>query len=106
MELFTICRLQGVYDALWRWRCEKQVRLARRASIVLLAADGLDNYRIGEILGVGRIQAGRWRERYAVGGLKAIRQDLPRGGRKPKIDSAEIVRLTTQTKPEGATQWS
>ncbi len=48
------------------------VRLARRASIVLLAADGLDNHRIGEMLGVGRIQAGRWRERYAAGGLKAI----------------------------------
>ena len=46
-----------------------EVRLARRASIVLLAADGLDNHRIGEILGVGRIQAGRWRERYAAGGL-------------------------------------
>lgn len=83
-----------------------EVRLARRASIVLLAADGLDNYRIGEILGVGRIQAGRWRDRYAAGGLKAIEQDLPRGGRKPKIDPAEIVRLTTQTAPEGATQWS
>jgi transposase len=76
-----------------------EVRLARRASIVLLAADGLDNHRIGEILGVGRIQAGRWRERYVVGGLKAIEQDLPRGGRKPKVDPAEIVRLTTQTKP-------
>ena len=83
-----------------------EVRLARRASIVLLAADGLDNYRIGEMLGVGRIQAGRWRERYVEGGLKAIEQDLPRGGRKPKVDPAEIVRLTTQTKPEGATQWS
>ncbi len=80
-----------------------EVRLARRASTVLLAADGLDNHRIGELLGVGRIQAGRWRERYAIGGLKAIEQDLPRGGRKPKIDPAEIVRLT---KPEGATQWS
>ena len=83
-----------------------EVRLARRASTVLLAADGLDNYRIGEMLGVGGIQAGRWRERYAVGGLPAIEQELPRGGRKPKIDPAEIVRLTTQTKPEGATQWS
>ena len=82
------------------------VRLARRASIVLLAADGLDNHKIGEILGVGRIQAGRWRERYAVGGLQAIEQDLPRGGRKPKIDPAEIVRLTTQTKPQGTTPWS
>ena len=31
---------------------------------------------------------------------------MPRGGRKPKIDPAEIVRLTTQTKPEEATQRS
>lgn len=33
-----------------------EVRLARRASIVLLCADGLDNKTIGEILGVDRIQ--------------------------------------------------
>ena len=62
--------------------------------------------KIGELLGVGRIQVGRWRERYAAGGLRAIEQDLPRSGRKPKIDPAEIVRLTTQTTPQGATQWS
>jgi transposase len=83
-----------------------EVRLARRAGIVLLAADGLDNRKIAELVGVGRIQVGRWRERYAAGGLTAIEQDLPRGGRKPKVDPAEIVRLTTQTKPQGATQWS
>ena len=83
-----------------------EVRLARRAGIVLLAADGLDNHQINEILGVGRVQVGRWRERYADGGFKAIEQDLPRGGRKAKIDPAEIVRLTTQTTPAGATQWS
>jgi transposase len=83
-----------------------EVRLARRASIVLLAADGLDNRQIGEALGVGRIQVGRWRERYAAGGLQAIEKDRPRAGRKPVVNAAEIVRLTTQTKPQGATQWS
>ncbi len=83
-----------------------EVRLARRVSIVLLAADGLDSRKIAELVGVGRIQVGRWRERYVAGGLNGIEQDLPRGGRKPKVDPAEIVRLTTQTKPEGATQWS
>ncbi len=83
-----------------------EVHLARRAGIVLLAADGFDNHEIGEMLGVGRVQAGRWRARYATGGFKAIEQDLPRGGRTPKIDPAEVVRLTTQTKPEAATQWS
>ena len=61
-----------------------EVRLARRAGIVLLAADGLDNHKIAELIGVGRIQVGRWRERYLAGGLKAIEQDLRRSGRKPK----------------------
>ena len=44
-----------------------EVRLARRVSIVLLAADGLDNCKIAELVGVGRIQVGRGRERYAAG---------------------------------------
>ena len=83
-----------------------EVRLARRASIVLLCADGLDNKTVGEILGIDRIQVARWRERYAVGGFSAIEQDLPRGGRTPVVDRAELVRLTTQTTPEAATQWS
>jgi transposase len=83
-----------------------KVRLARRAGIVLLAADGLDNRQIAHLVGVGRIQVGRWRERYAQGGLAAIEKDLPRGGRPREVDAAEIVRLTTQTKPKGATQWS
>ncbi len=76
------------------------VRLARRAGIVLLAADGLDNHQIGELLGGGRVQVGRWRERYAANVLQAVAQDLPRCGRKPRVDPAEIVRLTTQIKPE------
>ena len=83
-----------------------EVRLARRASIVLLCADGLDNKTVGEILSVDRIQVGRWRERYAAGGLAAIKQDLPRGGRTPVVDRAELVRLTTLSTPEAATQWS
>lgn len=82
------------------------VRLARRARIVLLAADGLSNEAIAERVGVGRVQVGRWRSRYAAGGLAAIEKDLPRGGRPRTADAAEIVRLTTQTRPEAATQWS
>ena len=82
------------------------VRLAHRAQTVLLAAQGMQNDAIGEALGIGRVQAGRWRERYVQGGLAAIERDLPRGGRPPKVDAAEIVRLTTQTKPQAATHWS
>lgn len=82
------------------------VRLARRAQIVLLAAAGMDNTTIAERLNVGRIQVGRWRERYARGGLPAIEQDLPRGGRHRTVDTAEVIRLTTQTTPQAATHWS
>jgi len=82
------------------------VRLARRAQIVLLAAAGLDNKVIAAELSVGRVQVGRWRERYAESGLASIERDLPRSGRKPIIDAAEIVRLTTRPRrkrrPTGA----
>ena len=82
------------------------VREARRAAIVLLAADGLNNHEIAEQLRVGRVQVGRWRTRYAEGGLAAIAQDHPRGGRPRQVDAQEIVRLTTQRTPPGATHWS
>ena len=83
-----------------------EIRRARRAGIVLLCADGLDNRTVGEMLEIDRIQVGRWRERYAVGGFTAIEHDLPRGGRRAVHSPAEIVRLTTQTTPAVATQWS
>ena len=60
---------------------------------------------IARELGIGRIQAARWRGRFATDGVEAIQADLPRSGRKPRIDAAEIVRVTTQTKPAGATHW-
>jgi transposase len=82
------------------------VRAVRRARIVLLAAQGMGNREIARELGVGRVQVARWRDRFAAGGLEAIAADLPRSGRKRRIDAAEIVRMTTQSTPEGATHWS
>ena len=82
------------------------VRLARRAQVVLLAATGKHNDAIAQKLQIGRVQVGRWRERYANGGLAAIERDLLRGGRPITTDAAEIVRLTTRTLPEAATHWS
>lgn len=49
-------------------------------------------------LGVGRIQVARWRGCFAAGGVEAMQADLPRRGRKPRINAAEIVSLLTQTK--------
>lgn len=82
------------------------VREARRAAIVLLAAGGKTNHAIADALNIGRVQVGRWRARYAQGGIAAIRRDRPRGGRPKTVDASEIVRLTTQTTPPDATHWS
>ena len=82
------------------------VRLARRAKIVWLASPGYDNAQIAEELDVGRVQVGRWCERYARDGLAEIEQDLPRGRHKPTVDAQELVRLTTRTLPDHATHWS
>ena len=82
------------------------VRLARRSKIILLAAQGKTNLEIANTLNIGRNQVGRWRARYVQEGFAGIEKDLPRGGRKQQIDSAEIVRLTTQTQPDNATHWS
>ena len=82
------------------------VRLAQRAQIVLLAANGLLNQEIAEEMGIGRIQVARWRGRYADKRLAGIERDLPRGAPPAKVDVARLVELTTQTTPAAATHWS
>jgi transposase len=82
------------------------VRLAQRAQIVLLAAQGLHNKDIAAQLGIGRVQVARWRERFLESGLQGIERDLPRGAPPVKVDVAKLVELTTQSTPEATTHWS
>jgi len=85
------------------------VRLAERAAIVLLAADGLENQDIAAQLGITRQKAGRWRSRYSAWGLAGIEKDAPRPGRKPRIGEpqrAAVVRKTLRETPPGQTHWS
>ncbi len=85
------------------------VRLAERAAIVLLAADGLENQEIAAAMGISRQKAGRWRSRFAAQGLVGIEKDAPRPGRLPQISSAQrtdVVRRTLHETPEGQTHWS
>lgn len=85
------------------------VRLAQRASIILLAADGLKNQEIAEQLKVDRGTVSRWRNRYFSDGLKGIEKDAYRPGRLPTVPPAkvsEVIEKTTQSTPKDATQWS
>lgn len=85
------------------------VRLAERAKIVLLSAQGKENLEIGELLGITRQKVSRWRLRYSEKGLAGIEKDAPRPGRFPKLSNTEIeevIRKTLHEKPGNATHWS
>ncbi len=57
------------------------VRLMERARIVLLAAEGKMNKDIATELEIMPNTVGRWRKRFAEGGVTAIMKDAPRSGR-------------------------
>ena len=85
------------------------VRLAQRAQIVLLAADGKRDIEIADELDIGRRNAARWRQRFIDLGVVGIERDAPRPGRKRRISDRtlkKIVRMTTQMRPANATHWS
>ena len=87
----------------------RSVRARERAAIVLLAAEGLENNEIARWLGEDKMKVGRWRQRYAKGGLGAILKDKARPGRIPPLSASlksRIIHLTTNEKPTAKTQWS
>jgi transposase len=67
--------------------------LAKRARMVLLAADGVPNAQIARLVGVSRPTVIGWRDRYSQGGIKAL-EDESRPGRPPRIDEVTVVVTT------------
>ncbi len=84
-------------------------RLVFRATIVLLAAEGMKNEEIAAHVGTSRQSVGLWRSRFIQERLAGIEKDAPGRGRKPTKRN-RVVRLilerTTQTVPANATHWS
>src|SRR6478609_3675370 len=81
--------------------------LARRARIVLLAADGVGTNEIVDKTGSTRPTVTAWRNRYITEGLAGL-GDRPKKGREPEIDQIEVINATLQAPPEhlGITHWS
>ena len=107
----TITLTDPERQQLERWARGRKtpVRLAQRAQMVLLAAEGKQNKEIAAAIGVGRVTVARWRNRFATQRLAGIEKDAPRGGRKPtkrRQVAKRIIERTTKTKPKNATQWS
>ena len=82
--------------------------LARRARIVLLAAEGHENKTIAAELGASADTVGIWRRRFAERRLEGL-YDEPRPGTPRRIGDeaiAETVRRTLEETPVDATHWS
>jgi transposase len=84
--------------------------LARRARMILLAADGVPNAQIARTVGASRPTVIAWRDRYLRGGIAAL-DDEPRSGRPPQISEADVVvaTLADDGRPPGRlgiTHWS
>lgn len=82
--------------------------LARRARVVLLAAEGATNREIAEKVGLSAQSVCKWRQRYLKDGLSGLHDEL-RAGRPRSIADEEVaalIRKTLNTKPEGGTHWT
>jgi transposase len=82
--------------------------LARRARIVLAAADGVENKTICEQVEASENTVGKWRRRFAAYRLDGL-YDEPRPGTPRQIgddEIAETIRITLEATPSDATHWS
>src|SRR5260221_14501835 len=91
-----------------------EARVAERARIVLLSADGLTGPQIAARVGCSEPTVVKWRRQYAEAGLAGL-EDAPRPGgpRRVLTDEAisEILSATVTPPPEalreaGVTHWS
>jgi transposase len=83
-------------------------RVARRAAVVLLAADGLSARSIAKQLRISPRTATLWLGRYVQGGHEALWRDAPGRGRRPSIDPDAVSRVRALVKtaaPDGG-RWS
>ncbi len=75
---------------------------------MLLAADGVSNRAIGEMVGLHYNQVAVWRRRFAEFGLAGLDDDS-RSGRPPVYDHDQVltmVHLVTTDPPDARTRWT
>ncbi len=101
---------EGDRDILESWLRSGTIesRLAQRARIMLLAAEGRSNRAIAELVGLHYNQVGLWRARYGEFGLAGL-DDGERPGRPPVYghdDVLLLVKTVTEPPPDGATRWT
>ena len=85
-----------------------EARMAKRARIILLAADGMTNRDIAVLVDLHYNQVGMWRARYVEFGLAGL-EDGERPGRPCVYDHDDVlllVKTVTEPPPDGASRWT
>ncbi len=83
-------------------------RLARRAQVILYAAEGMSLKEIGGKVGLSWQACLKWRKRFLAKGIVGLR-DLRRSGKPPVItpeERVEVMALACTTPDDGSSQWS
>jgi transposase len=83
-------------------------RAAKRARVVLLAADGVPNRQIAPMVGMNEHTVAQWRRRFQTERLAGL-EDRKRPGRPVIYDHDQrlrIVATVTQQPPDPASHWS
>jgi transposase len=99
---------RGVLEALLH-KGKTAARKLRRAQTLLLAADGLTDAAIAQVLHIGHATVERTRQRFVEAGLEAALTEKPRPGRDRKLDGKQeafLVALACSPAPEGRAKWS
>ncbi|WGL51869.1 IS630 family transposase [Nocardioides sp. BP30] len=99
----------GDREKLEGWLRSRSVRagLAKRARMILLAADGGAKEDIASRVSASRTTVIQWRARYAERGIAGL-EDQEHSGRPRELDHAAIVTATLKPPPKklGVTHWS
>jgi putative transposase len=82
--------------------------LVRRAKIVLMAAEGMNNKTIAQEIGLSDVSVGMWRKRFLTQGLPGLYDEMRPGGPRSISDEqiAQLIRKTLKTKPKNGTHWT
>ncbi len=82
--------------------------LVDRARVILLSSQGLAAEQIAAEVGLSANSVRKWRQRFLADGIRGL-LDAPRTGAPRKLTpekAAEILKLTVERVPRGATHWS
>jgi putative transposase len=82
--------------------------LVRRATIVLMAAEGINNQTISQKVGLSGRMVGIWRQRFLNQGIMGLYDEFRPGAPRTISDDhiAGLIRKTLKSKPTNGTHWT